>query len=72
MAYAILHPVAADKGGRGVKKTSPPTGEVFGKELLRQARAVLKHALTLVEKVRDGFPLNEAYEVAMTAKNAPP
>jgi hypothetical protein len=34
-------------------------------DLVSNARAVLKHAPTLVEKVRDGFPLNEAYEVAV-------
>jgi hypothetical protein len=40
----------------------------FSSEFLRQARLVLKEAPPLAEKVRDGFPLNEAYEVAITAK----
>jgi hypothetical protein len=31
--------------------------------LVSQARAVKKYAPTLVEKVRDGFALNKAYEM---------
>jgi hypothetical protein len=64
MARAILSPDPS-KGGRG-KKASPNEG--FSATLLSQARTVKKYAPTLVEKVRDGFSLNDAYEVAMTGK----
>jgi len=69
MAHAILFPEDGGKGGRG-KKTSQSLGG-FGRELLRQARAVLIYAPTLVENVRDGGSLDEAYGIAMTAKRAP-
>jgi hypothetical protein len=68
MAYAILFPnapTAAErgaKGGRG-KKAAPATGGAFGVELLRQARAVYRHTPELAIKVRDGFPLNKAFDM---------
>jgi hypothetical protein len=43
----------------------------FSKQSLSQARTVLAQARLLAERVRDGFPLNQAYEIAMSAKNAP-
>ena len=55
MAHAILFPEDGGKGGRG-KKTSQAVGG-FGRELLRQARAVLLHTPELGPKVRDGLPL---------------
>jgi hypothetical protein len=72
MAHAILFP---EKGspGRGKKdpgKNSKSVG-VFSDELLRQARTVMEYAPTLVENVRDGGSLDEAYGIAMTAKRAP-
>jgi hypothetical protein len=40
----------------------------FSKASLSQARTVLAQARPLAEEVRDGFPLNEANEIAMKAK----
>lgn len=69
MAHAILFPEPAKLRRKG--SGSLVAKGQFSEALLSQARAVGKYAPTLVEKVRDGFPLNEAYEVAMTAKHAP-
>ena len=60
MARAILSPDPS-KGGRG-KKASLSEG--FSATLLSQARTVKRYAPTLVEKVRDGLPLSEAFEKA--------
>ena len=62
MAYAILFP--PEKGGRGKKlsqnRESLDVAKKTWDNLVSQARAVKKYAPTLAEKVRDGFPLNEA------------
>jgi hypothetical protein len=73
MAHARLTP--PEKGGRGKKLSGKPESLGITKghwaNLVSQARMVMDYAPTLVEKVRDGFPLDEAYDLAMTAKRAP-
>jgi hypothetical protein len=75
MAHAMLFPEGGEarrgkKDERSTRQVAKSLGN-FSHELLRQARAVIEHAPTLAEKVRDGFSLDEAYELAMAAKRAP-
>jgi hypothetical protein len=69
MGYARLFP-EAEKGGRGKKLSgkSESLGVSKGhwQNLVSQARTVRRETPELAIKVRDGFALNEAYEVAMT------
>jgi ParB-like nuclease domain len=71
MAHAILFP--REKGGRGKKLSGKDDSLSQGhwKNLVAQARTVIEYAPTLVENVRDGGSLDEAYGIAMTAKRAP-
>jgi hypothetical protein len=60
IAEAILHPEDGGKGGRGKRVNLPQNGN-FGRERLRQARAVLRHSRSLAESVLKGItPLNDA------------
>jgi hypothetical protein len=64
MGYTMLFP-DPEQGGRG-KKLLPKSkslgvgSEGYAAKLVSQARAVIRHTPELAEKVRDGFPLNEA------------
>ena len=64
MALAILYPEPA-KGGRGRKLSQNQESLGIAKKTwensVSQARAVLRHTPELAEKVRDGFPLSEAF-----------
>jgi hypothetical protein len=63
MARAILFPEDGGKGGRGKKgehSVRSETGQSlvgFGREFIRQARAVYEYSPKLADEVRDGFPL---------------
>jgi hypothetical protein len=71
IATAMLFPDDGGKGGRG--KRDPATNSLtvggFGRELLRQARAVLAYSPELASEVRDGAtPLKEAFEKVKAAR----
>jgi hypothetical protein len=65
MAHAMLHREVTKNRRKGSSSGKPEdTSKGHWFNLISQARTVLVHAPALAEKVRDGFPLNEAYEVA--------
>jgi hypothetical protein len=68
MGYAMLFPLATDKGGRGKKRARDLQG--LSHTLLSQARTVHEHAPTPVEKVRDGFPLSEVRRVGLARRQS--
>jgi hypothetical protein len=51
MAVAMLFPEDGGRGGRGKKTSQSVAG--FGREFLRQARAVLAYSAPLAEAARD-------------------
>ena len=58
MAHALLFPEAA----KLKRKSDVSSQNTFSKALLSKARAVLAYSRPTALRVRDGFPLNEAYE----------
>jgi hypothetical protein len=73
MGYARLFPDAKLTNGRRANLSGKPERLSQGhwQNLVSQARAILRYTPELAAKVRDGFPLSEAYEAAMTVKRAP-
>ena len=70
MATAMIYPEDGGKGGRGKKGNLPENGG-FGRELLRQARTVLRHSLPLAQRVVAGSVfLDAAYTEAKQAEAA--
>lgn len=73
MAHAILFPTpmsAKESGAMKGKRSLAAKDLPFSEALLSQAPAVRKYAPTLVEKVRDGFPLDdlEVYRAGRPAR----
>jgi hypothetical protein len=71
MAHAMLFPEAKHTG-RGNKMSGKPDnlGTGHWKNLVSQARAVLAHSEPMAIRVRDGFPLSEAFEQAKAERAA--
>ena len=73
MGYAMLFP-EPERGGRGKKlsqnRQSLGVEQKTWQNLVSQARVVLRETPELAIKVRDGFPLNEAFAQAMREREA--
>ena len=73
MGYALNFP-APEKGGRGRKLSdhsdSLSVSKGHWRDLVSQARAVAACSRELAHRVRDGFPLSEAFEQAKREREA--
>lgn len=68
MSYAMIYPEPRSKGGRG--KTSVENTEVFSRDRLKQARAVLRHSKTLADGVlKNTITLDKALETVNHEKD---
>jgi hypothetical protein len=73
MGYAMLFPEPTRNRKAGVSSGRPEDRISKGhrQNLVSQARIVLRETPELAIRVREGFSPNEAYEIALRARNTP-